>query len=259
MNGQHPSSKGYAGRELLHRVKSSFRMLDIRAVRVREGRCPLCGPTVIVKLADSDISVRCVRCGASAITMSLARLITSEVPDLKSKTVYELSARGPLFEFLREHAGTLTYSEYIDDVRPGEYVAGVQCQDVQQLTYADASFDVCTSTEVFEHVPDDRLGFREVRRVLKRGGLFAFTVPLAESGPTVERARLVQGEVEHLLPPQYHSDRIRGHSRVLVFRDYGRDISDRLSDAGFSQVTIDESARRDFWGFGRSVVLARTE
>jgi ubiquinone/menaquinone biosynthesis C-methylase UbiE len=32
---------------------------------------------------------------------------------------------------------------------------------VQRLSFADASFDLCTSTEVFEHVPDDRAGLRE--------------------------------------------------------------------------------------------------
>lgn len=30
---------------------------------------------------------------------------------------------------------------------------GVRCEDVQHLTFASASFDLCISTEMFEHVP----------------------------------------------------------------------------------------------------------
>jgi hypothetical protein len=41
-------------------------------------------------------------------------------------------------------------SEYFNEVAPGAWRDGVQCQDVQRLTFADASFDVCTSTEVFD-------------------------------------------------------------------------------------------------------------
>ena len=44
--------------------------------------------------------------------------------------------------------------------------------------YGDASFDLCTSTEVFEHMPDDLNGFSEIRRVLRPGGRFVFTVLL---------------------------------------------------------------------------------
>ena len=52
------------------------------------------------------------------------------------------------------------------------------CQDVQHLTFDDAEFDICTSTEVFEHVPDDIKGFKEIYRVLKDDGVFIFTVPI---------------------------------------------------------------------------------
>jgi SAM-dependent methyltransferase len=245
------------GSELAHRLRMAARVMDLQAFRLRPGRCPLCGPTCVVKLADSDIAVRCARCGASAITMSLARVLRAEVPDLASKHVYELSSRGPLFAFLRRRAGRLTSSEYFDDVPPGESKGGVLCQDVQRLTFADASFDLCTSTEVFEHVPDDLSGFRELRRVLRGGGLFLFTVPLGDADRTVERARRVDGKLEHLLPPEYHGDRIRGQEQVLVFRDYGRDVVERLRASGFGSARIDDRSVRDFWGFGRPVIVAR--
>lgn len=189
--------------------------------------------------------------------MSLGRALGEKVPDLGSKVVYELSARGPLFEFLRRRAGRLTFSEYFDDVPAGGEKDGIPCQDVQRLTYPDESFDVCTSTEVFEHVPDDLAGFREIRRVLRRAGLFIFTVPLSAAPHTVERARFAGGAVEHLLPPEYHGDRIRGQGRVLVFHDHGRDIVDRLRASGFASAEIDERSVGDYWGYGRPVMVAQ--
>lgn len=240
-----------------HRLRSATALLEPAELRARPGRCALCGITVILKLAARDYAVRCARCGASAITMSLGRVLRDAVPDLASRHVYELSSRGPLFEFLRRSAGRLTFSEYFDDVPPGGAKDGIACQDVQHLTYADEAFDACTSTEVFEHVPDDRAGFREIRRVVRPGGLFVFTVPLDLAAPTVERARFVDGRVEHLLPAEYHGDRIRGQGRVLVYRDYGHDIVERLLAAGFASAAIRDDAVGAWWGYGRPVVVAR--
>lgn len=246
-----------SGGEFAYRLRAACELLKLSALRARSGRCSLCGPTLLVKLASNDIAIRCARCGASAITMSLGCVLRAEAPELGMAHVHELSSRGPLFEFLRRRAGKLTFSEYFDDVTPGGYKDGVPCQDVQRLTYPDGAFDLCTSTEVFEHVPDDRSGFGEIRRVLKPGGMFIFTVPLGDAQQTVERARLVDGRIEHLLPPEYHGDRIRGHGRVLVFRDYGADIVERLLDAAFNAARIDRRCQGDFWGFGRPVVIAR--
>lgn len=189
--------------------------------------------------------------------MSLGRVLCDEVSDLEGMRIYELSSRGPLFEFLRRRAGQFTFSEYFDDVPPGEEKDGVPCQDVQRLTHPDGAFDLCTSTEVFEHVPDDLVGFREVRRVLRPGGLFIFTVPLSSAARTVERARIVDDRIEHLLPPEYHGDRLRGRGQVLVFREHGRDIVERIRASGFATATINDRSVGDFWGYGRPVIVAR--
>lgn len=147
--------------------------------------------------------------------------------------VYEMSAGGAFCRFLRRTFRDVTVSELFDDVAPGAFRDGVQCQDVQRLTYADASFDVATSTEVLEHVPDDRRAFAELHRVLRPGGALVFTVPLMDAPATIERARLENGTVVHLREPEYHGDRLRGRRAVLAFRTYGLDILDRLRAAGF--------------------------
>ncbi len=49
--------------------------------------------------------------------------------------------------------------------------------DIQQLPFGEASFDAVLMSEVLEHLEDDREGLRQVRRVLKPGGVLAITVP----------------------------------------------------------------------------------
>ena len=72
----------------------------------------------------------------------------------------------------------------------------------------------------------------------------------------MERARRRNGAVEHLLPPAYHDDRLSGPGTVLVFRDYGVDIVDRLRAAGFARAELMTPRRPAPWGLGRRVVVA---
>jgi SAM-dependent methyltransferase len=159
--------------------------------------------------------------------------VLSRLGPPRDAAVYELSSRGALCRYLRRTFARVTVSELWDDIPPGSFRDGVQCQDLQALTYGDAAFDLVTSTEVFEHVPDDARAFAEVHRVLRPRGLMIFTVPLMDTEPTLERAQVRDGHIVHLVTPEYHGDRLRGRRAVLAFRTYGPDILDRLRRAGF--------------------------
>jgi SAM-dependent methyltransferase len=189
--------------------------------------------------------------------MAIGTVVRRELPELADLRVCELSARGPFHAFLARTARELASSEYFEGVAPGERRDGIVCQDVQRLSYPDASFDLCTSTEVFEHVPDDRKGFSEIFRVLVRGGRFVFTVPLSAEPTTRERAVLDRNGLRHLHPPVYHDDWIRGTGRVLVYRDYGRDVVSRLAEAGFADARIEAVPDPADFGALAEVVLAR--
>lgn len=183
-------------------------------------------------------------------------MLTDLLAQTHLPSVYELSARGPLIKFFHGQKVDLTCSEYFDDLPSGQWRRGIQCQDVQQLTYPGQSFDFCTSTEVFEHVPDDRKGFREIHRVLKSGGHFIFTVPLSEEARTIERAKFENGQIVHHLPAEYHGDRQRGFGSVLAYRNYGRDICDRLLEAGFATAKIVAPPAKLWWSCGSGVIVA---
>lgn len=183
-------------------------------------------------------------------------IVLDEIQVKKEAAVYELSSRGALVGYLRRRFHNLTISEFYDDVRPGDFKKGVQCQDVQHLTYPDQTFDLVTCTEVFEHVPDDIRGFREIFRVLKDGGHFIFTASLGDQQATVERSAVQDNTVVHLLPPRYHHDRLRGKNAVLVFRNYGYDISARLGTCGFDARVRDITSERHAVA-GAKVVVCR--
>jgi SAM-dependent methyltransferase len=67
------------------------------------------------------------------------------------------------------------------DLEPGLFqFAGARCRRAdlaEPLPYDDAAFDGVVSIEVVEHVDGHERLFREIRRVLKPGGVFLFTTP----------------------------------------------------------------------------------
>ncbi|MFH1055138.1 MAG: class I SAM-dependent methyltransferase [Candidatus Altiarchaeota archaeon] len=64
---------------------------------------------------------------------------------------------------------------------PDSMVAEKKLGNVCSIPYPDCFFDKVVAFDVLEHVEDDTLAFEEVRRVLKDGGFFVFTVPAFSS------------------------------------------------------------------------------
>lgn len=233
-----------------------LRDVAVRDLAVRAARCPFCGPTLLLRWRDDELAVRCLRCRGSAIHLSLGTVLRTLRPQLAGLRVLELSSRGALARWLRRSGARVTFTEFVEDVAPGTVRDGVRIEDVQRLTFPDASFDVVTHTDVFEHVEDDAAGFRELRRVLAPGGLTVFSVPLSPAAATFERVRRQAGVLRHLAPPEYHGDRLRGAGRVLSWRDYGGDIVQRLQRAGFAQARLVPAAPGELFGRGRAIVAA---
>ncbi|MCB1559631.1 MAG: class I SAM-dependent methyltransferase [Xanthomonadales bacterium] len=242
----------------MSRLAQGWKLLRWREFRLRPIRCPFCGPSVLVRLCrDDDAAVRCLRCAASSVHLAMGWALRRVRPSLSGAAVCEFSARGPMVAWLRRSAAAVACSEYFADAEPGAFRNGVRCEDMQRLTYADASFDLVTHTEVLEHVPDDRRALRECLRVLRPGGVMLFTVPIFAGDVTVERAALdADGAIRHLEPPLFHSDPLRGEG-ILAFRDYRRDILQRLREAGFVESALLEALPSSPWSTRRPVLLAR--
>ena len=74
-------------------------------------------------------------------------------------------------------------------------------------------------------------------RCLTDGGLLLFTAPFVRTSPsTIQRARLSgSGEIEHLLPPEYHGDPMNPDGGILCFQHFGWDVIEALKAAGFTE------------------------
>jgi SAM-dependent methyltransferase len=238
------------------RFRRGLSLVRLSPSAVAVGRCPYCGFTFFVRVNRDASGLRCAGCSSGPVQMSIGWALREEIGALGAFDVCELSARGALSSYLRRKARSVATSEYFHDVAPGTMHDGARCEDVQRLTYADASFDLVTHTEVLEHVPDDARAFAELLRVLRPGGTMLFTVPMHGGPHTVERARLRDGVVEHLLEPVYHIDPLQPEG-ILAFRDYGLDIVDRLRAAGFVDARILAPSERMRRFNGLPVMLAR--
>ena len=214
--------------------------------------CPVCGH-LARGLTDAQRSnwhqaIGCEACYALTRTQSLAEVLlrlhrredgaslADALPALAELDIHEFGNHGALAALFCA-LPRFSCSDYIDDVAPGATGPdGIVCQDLQQLTYADGTFDLLISQDVFEHVPDPEGGFREVLRVLRPGGRHIFTVPYDPGLPcSVTRARVTPSGVEHLLPAVYHRDPERQEG-ALVFTEFGADLPGLLRRIGFEVV-----------------------
>jgi SAM-dependent methyltransferase len=211
-------------------------------ISLRFSYCRNCDKKTLFLLSgNKPIESRCMSCGATELSIFLVS--TLKQLELNSDLdVYELSYHGAVFDYLRNNYRNFHYSEYTSSQGLGESVNGVRNEDVQRLTFSSNKMGLITSTEVFEHVPNYLVSFREVYRVLAPGGLFAFTVPLFEETETKPIARLSEdGAIDWIDKAEYHDSRVTGPATVPVFWHHSSvQILRDLVDCGFQSAEIME-------------------
>jgi SAM-dependent methyltransferase len=160
-------------------------------------------------------------------------------PQSKNLRVLEPCPRGPQVIFLREK---LDY--YAPEFDRQKIQAGADPQeyaDLENLAFADETFDLVITSDIFEHVRQDAKGYHEIYRTLKKGGTFLLTVPYDhQREQTIVRVEVDDGKDVHLMEPRYHG----GGGSTLTYREYGRDLLALLHAAGFAVGYVEAAVPR---------------
>jgi len=204
------------------------------------GRCNVCGHRGLFRIRAAAWdnlreTLDCPRCRSISRDRFLAAVIAgclrrppimAQWPVDKSITIREPSAYRGRAEMLADKV----------DYQPFKFPE----ENLEMLKDADCSIDHLITADVFEHVRRDDLAFREVHRVLKRGGYFFLQVPYSHRETTRTLVEVDGDRDVYLCPPQYHDE------HTLVYRIYGHDLLPALEGLGFSVGYVNQALPR--WG-----------
>jgi SAM-dependent methyltransferase len=191
------------------------------------GYCPVCmGEARFI--ADQDqlgYHYVCEQCKSIPRQRALVEVLNIFRPNWRSLRIHESS---PSMRFFLDQCHDYSCSFFYPDLPVGSYKDGNRCENLEALTFSNASFDIFITQDVLEHVfhPDKALS--EITRVLRPSGIHIFTAPKNKHLlKSYQRAKLLDGTVEHLHEPIYHGNPIRD-GRSLVTWDYGADFENLI-------------------------------
>lgn len=234
---------GIFERELNQKVRDN----PIKEIGI-EGFCSICGETsrFVLDLKSSigtNVNFReRIQCPKCKLRMRM-RYLASRLLDLyqTGQKVYAYERITDWYKVVSEKIGeeNITGSEYFGELyQSGDKVNGILHEDAMKLSFADETFDIIVSNDVFEHVADYKVALSESSRVLKHNGKMLLSIPFdIEKEKTEIRAKIVDGEIIHLKTPAYHGNPLDSKGS-LVFTDFGWDLLDVIKECGFSDVNI---------------------
>jgi glycosyltransferase involved in cell wall biosynthesis len=160
--------------------------------------------------------------------------------DFQQLSIYEPGVIGPFRKYFGNF-NNYTNSYFWSDVTPGDYRDGLQCQNLENLTYESDRFDLVITSDIMEHVRHPWNAFQEIWRVLKPGGYHFCSIPvqLPMRQETFYRVDTAGEEDIHLVEPRYHSapKPQGGRQESLVYVDFGEDLIEELEKMNY-QVSV---------------------
>ena len=146
-------------------------------------------------------------------------------PDWRSLIIHESSpANRGASKRLAQDCPRYVLSQFFPGIEPGSHLGDVRCENLEALTFPDASVDLHVTQDVLEHVYHPSKVFREIARSFD--GLSLLT-----SGVVKIWARMGEdGQISHLEPPVYHGNPISDKGS-LVTVDWGYDICQAIFES----------------------------
>jgi SAM-dependent methyltransferase len=198
----------YSLRELEKKVNNFF--FRLKSLNKKKFDCPICGyngpfrdvhpPTGLRKHA------KCPNCGALE-RHRIQYVVIREL--LKTRDVSSLR----IIHFAPEPFFRGFFSAQFGNYESADlFMKDVDHQvDLQDLPFADETYDFVFASHVLEHIPDDEKAISEIRRILKPNGIAVLPVPLVVE-KTVEYPEPNPYEAYHVRAPGLdYFDRYRRH------------------------------------------------
>lgn len=181
----------------------------------------------------------CRKCNSIPRQRAIILAINKFCPEWKNLKIHESSPGGASSTSIEKLCSQYTPTQFYQDVPLGQSKNGVRCENLEQMTFEDNSFDLMISQDVFEHVMNPADAFREIDRILKPGGAHIFTMPwYPHLDRTVKRAKqLSNGEIEYLEKAIYHGNPIDDKGSLVTF-DWGADFVDFIYQHSGMTTTI---------------------
>lgn len=209
--------------------------------KVSNGYCPICDQRT--QFIEKDTWLRdfyvCSQCHSIPRQRALVLALERFYPEWKNLKIHESSPGGSSSDAIEKHCIEYLPTQFFQDIPLGKLKNGIQCENLEKMTFKDNYFDLMITQDVFEHVMNPADAFREICRVLKPGGAHIFTMPwYPHLKKTVQRARqLNSGEVEFLEEAVYHGNPIDSKGSLVTF-DWGLDFTDFIYVNGGMSTTI---------------------
>jgi SAM-dependent methyltransferase len=221
---------------LLRLVNSSVKDPAMRSAitggKFNRGHCSICDRSTF--FVEQGAWLRdeyfCIDCFSIPRQRAIIHVLETRFPNWRTMKMHESAAGGQSSDRLAAESKDYTTSFYMPDVEPGQMRDGIQSENLERMTFADNSFDLFITQDVFEHILDPASAFREVARVLKPGGAHVFTIPQYPHETSLVRSKWGEnGEIVNIEPPDYHGDPATGPA-WLVATEWGKDFTQFIED-----------------------------
>jgi len=238
------------------------RLLDEKHIAQIVAYGPSCGltsrflgdiPPEKIEVRDTNYRETYLASGFNARQRALLDELHALIGD---RSVYDISiyaheAMTPFALLLRGRYPRFLGSEYAPREADRKRIFPVPGIDITASGLPGNAFDFILSGDVLEHVPDLQAALCDSARILKPGGHLIASMPFAYGHEqTTIKARIKDGAIEYLAPPEYHGNPMDAAGGSLVFQIPGWAILQDARKAGFddAKIVFWSSAQRGFAG-----------
>lgn len=216
---------------ILKRQKKNLRKMYGLLYRGNTHECNLCAVKLraFIQLQSNDLI--CPNCGSIPRTRGLWNKIKSE---LNGQSVLHFSPSPSLKRIIELKGNTKTY---ITTDYEGEFDSQKN-YNIENLDIENDTFDIIICYHILEHIPNDMLALRELKRVLKDNGTCYVQTPFKE-GSIYEN--------DSITDPAERLAHFGQADHVRIYSPEG--LKERMERVGF-QVTINNVINdvNNYWG-----------